>query len=125
MKTGILDRSRIVANTLMILLVAMNIYFSIQYSAEVRENAARQQEEQNRSAERIQQAKFIKLFVDNVLGTSGVISFDDRVKLESDIRNLNDAKALDMWNSFVNSADSVEAQQNAVELMSYLSSKMI
>lgn len=125
MKTGILDRSRIVANTLMILLVAMNIYFSIQYSAEVRENASRQQEEQNRSAERIQQAKFIKLFVDNVLGTSGVISFDDRVKLESDIRNLNDAKALDMWNNFVNSADSVEAQQNAVELMSYLSSKMI
>ena len=125
MKTGILDRSRLVANLLMVVLVAMNIYFSVQYSAEIRANEDRQDAEQEKTAERIQQAKFMKLFVDNVLGTSGVITFDDRVRLENDIRDLEDVKALELWEVFVASEDATEAQVNAVELMSYLSSKMI
>jgi len=125
MKAGILDRSRLAANVLMIALVAMNIFFSIQYTEGIREEGKQAEIEAMRLEERLENSKFMKLFIDTVLGTNGVISFDDRVKLENDIRSLNDERATQLWEAFVNSEDSQTAQDNAVRLMSYLSNKMI
>lgn len=125
MQTGILDKSRLAANFLMVVLVAMNIFFSIQYTENVRENSREQTAQAEQLEQRLETAQFMKLFIDTVLGTNGVISFDDRVKLENDIRQLNDPKAITVWEDFVNSSDSELAQANAVRLMSYLSNKMI
>ena len=125
MKSGVLDRSRLIANILMVVLVGMNIYFSIQYSAEVRRNEDASEKAAISLQERTKIARYINLFVDKVLATEGSVSFDDRVKLENDVRALTDPKALELWNSFVNSTDSAEAQENAVRLLSYLSYKMI
>jgi len=125
MKSGILDRSRLIANLLMLTLVGMNIYFSIQYSGQVEINGDITDQQAADQKVRLQDAKFINFFVDKVLATEGTVSFDDRVKLENDIRALGDQKALDLWNTFVDSKDSAEAQDNAVKLMSYLSYKLI
>jgi|AntRauTorckE6833_2_1112554.scaffolds.fasta_scaffold12127_4 hypothetical protein len=125
MKAGILDRSRLLANFLMVALVAMNIWFSVQYTEGIRQEGKQADVEALRLEERLQNSRFMKTFIDTVLGTNGVISFEDRVKLENDIRTLDDDQAVQLWDSFVASEDSETAQENAVRLMSYLSNKMI
>ncbi len=125
MKTGIFDRTRMMANILMIILVGMNIFFSIQYTQGMKRDDKNLSEQTLKTEERIKISKFMKLFIDKVLGTSGTISFEDRVKLENDIRALGDKSLVDQWELFVNSKDSDSAQKNAVLLMSMLMNKMI
>jgi hypothetical protein len=125
MQTGIFDKTRLVANILMLLLVGLNIYFSVQYTQNMKINNAKKVEEMAKMDENIKLSKFMKLFVDKVLGTNGTISFEDRVKLESDVRALGDENLLKQWDIFVASQNSEEAQKNAVRLMSLLMSKMI
>ena len=125
MQTGILDKTRLSANLLMIILVGLNIFFSIQYTQNMKLNDAKEAAESAKTEERLKTSRFMKLFVDKVLGTNGTISFEDRVKLESDIRSLGDQALVKQWDAFVASTDSDTAQKNAVMLMSLLSSKMI
>ncbi len=125
MQTGILDKTRLSANFLMLLLVGLNIFFSIQYTQNMKMDDANKTDEFQKTEERLKVSKFMKLFVDKVLGTNGIISFEDRVKLEADIRALGDESAVKQWETFVASKDSETAQKNAVLLMSILMNKMI
>lgn len=125
MQTGIFDKTRLLANVLMILLVALNIFFSIQYTQNMRQEDQKIEAESVKTEERLQTSRFMKFFIDKVLGTNGTIAFEDRVKLEADIRALGDPALTAQWEVFVASADSEGAQQAAVKLMSMLASKMI
>ena len=125
MQTGIFDRTRLMANVLMVVLVCLNIFFSIQYTQGIKQEDAKLEAEAAKTEERLENSRFMKLFIDKVLGTNGTISFEDRVKLESDVRALGDDQLVKQWEKFVASTDSDEAQKNAVLLMSLLSSKMI
>ena len=121
----VLDKSRLFANVLMVVLVAMNIFFSIQYTRSInKEDQALIAESENIES-RLQTAQFMKFFIDKVLGTNGTIAFEDRVKLEADIRALGDGSLVKQWEVFVASPDSETAQQSAVKLMSMLSNRMI
>jgi hypothetical protein len=120
-----LDKTRLVSNILMLLLVAGNIFFSIQYMDGVRQQANRESQEETKSVERLQTARFLKLFIDTVLNTKEVLSFENRVKLESDVRQLGDKAITAQWDAFVGSKDTKVAQEAAVKLMSMLGSKMI
>lgn len=125
MQTGFFDKTRLMANILMLLLVALNIFFSIQYTQGLKREDEKTIEESTRLEQRLQTAQFMKLFVDKVLGTNGTIAFEDRVKLEADIRALGDESLVKQWQLFVSSKDSEEAQQSAVRLMSMLATRMI
>jgi len=125
MQTGLFDKTRLLANTLMVLLVALNIFFSIQYTQNIRKQDEANIAESNKIEQRLQTAQFMKFFIDKVLGTNGTISFEDRVKLEADIRALGDEVLVKQWTVFVSSADSETAQQSAVKLMSMLANRMI
>jgi len=123
--SGVLDKTRLVSNILMLVLVAGNIFFSIQYTQTVINERERVATSEESGATRVQTARFLKYFIDTVLNTQGTISFDDRVKLESDMRQIKDANLLKLWTEFVNSADSKTAQANAVKLMSMLTNKLL
>ena len=125
MQTGIFDKTRVLANTLMVVLVCLNIFFSVQYTQNLKKDDVKANAEFAKSEERFKTARFMKLFVDKVLGTNGTIAFEDRVKLESDIRALGEASLVSQWDAFVASTDSETAQQNAVKLMSMLANRMI
>lgn len=125
MQTGILDRTRLMANVLMIILVGLNIFFSVQYTNNIKAEDASRLAEAAKTEERLKISKFMKLFVDKVLGTNGTISFEDRVQLEADVRALGDENIVKQWEVFVASVDSESAQKNAVLLMSILTNKMI
>lgn len=125
MQTGIFDKTRLLANILMVVLVCLNIFFSIQYTQGLRTEDAKTEQEAAKTEQRIQYSRFMKLFVDKVLGTNGTIAFEDRVKLETDIRELGDPNLIKQWDIFVSSTDSETAQQGAVKLMSMIANGMI
>ena len=120
-----LDKARLVSNILMVVLVIGNIFFSVQYISNIQQQANRDTAEELRSTERLQTARFLKLFIDTVLNTKEAITLENRVKLENDIRQLGDKAITDQWDIFVGSKDSKTAQEAAVKLMSMLGSKMI
>lgn len=125
MKTGILDKTRLMANFLMLILVGLNIFFSIQYTQNMKRDDTKQIAESAKTEDRIKTSKFMKLFIDKVLATNGTISFEDRVKLESDIRALGDESLVKQWEIFVASKDGESAQKSAVLMMSILMNRMI
>jgi len=91
----------------------------------IKQQSNKDSQEETRSMERLQTARFLKLFIDTVLNTKETISFENRVKLENDIRQLGDKSLTAQWDTFVASTDTKLAQEAAVKLMSMLGSKMI
>ena len=120
-----LDKSRLLSNILMLILVIGNIFFSIQYMETMTAQSNKDTAEQEKVMERLQTARFMKFFIDTVLNTKGEITYDDRVKLENDVRQLGDKSITTQWEAFVNSKDTKTAQEVAVKLMAMLSSKML
>lgn len=122
LNSGILDRTRLVSNVLMLVLVAGNIFFSIQYTESIKQQSL--QESNDNSTVRIQASRLLKSFIDIVLNTEGkAISYDERISLENEVRQMKDPEILKKWNVFVNSSDAKVAQQNAVEFMKLLANK--
>jgi len=124
-QSGIFDKTRFVSNILMLLLVAGNIFFSIQYTENIKQQNDQVTQQADQDATRIQTSRFLKEFVDIVLGTQGAIAFEDRVKLENDVRQIHDPLITTQWTSFVNAKDAKTAQTVAVKLMSMLANKML
>ncbi len=122
-KSGVLEKTRFMSNVLMLLLVAGNIFFSIQYMENVKLEASKA--EDTSAMQRIQVSRYLNFFIKTVLNTQGTISFEDRVKLENDIRQIHDPELTKQWDSFVNSKDSKTAQENSVKFMSALTAKLI
>jgi hypothetical protein len=125
MQTGIFDKTRLMANILMVVLVALNIWFSIQYTQNIKREDEAINEQVAKTEERLQTSRFMKFYIDKVLGTNGTIAFEDRVKLEADVIALNDPSIKSQWDNFVASQDSAAAQREAVKLMSMLAAKML
>lgn len=122
--SGVLDRTRLMSNILMIVLLAGNIFFSIQYTENIKQQQLTQ--ESDTSTMRIQSARLLKSFIDIVLNTGNqAISYDDRIALENEVRQMKDPEILKKWNSFVGSSDAKVAQQNAVEFMKLLANKAL
>jgi hypothetical protein len=122
-ESGVLDKTRLFSNLLMIILVAGNIFFSIQYTESIRQQNMQQTGNTNI---RVQASKFLKLFVNVVLNTDGkAISYDDRVALENDARQMKDSEINAAWDAFVASSNSKIAQENAVKLMKMLTNKLL
>ena len=60
---------------------------------------------------------FTSLFVNNMLGSSKDISFEDRLKMENAVRDINNKEIFDQWEKFTKSADGTNAQENAKALL--------
>jgi len=123
-ESGVLDKTRLVSNILLIVLVASNIFFSIQYIESIKQQNSVKEEATDTS---ILVSRFLKLFVDVVLNTESgsTISYDNRVQLENDIRQIKDADLIKQWDAFVDSKDAKVAQKNAIILMKALTNKLI
>ena len=68
---------------------------------------------------------FTRLFIERVLQAKGEVSFENRLKLENMVRDLNDPAILESWNSFVNSRSEQEAQENVKLLLDLLVRKIV
>ena len=122
LESGVLDKTRLIANILMLVLLIGNIFFSVQYIQEIKNQNA---PKVDNTSQRIQIARFLKEYIAIVLNNKNAVSTEDRVKLENDEMQLHDADISNQWQAFVNSSDASAAQQNAVKLMSVLADKML
>ena len=67
---------------------------------------------------------FTKLLVQEVMQSKDEITFDNRLKLENAVRDLNDYKIFNQWQKFTKSKDNSEAQQEAGSLFALLLDKI-
>jgi hypothetical protein len=67
---------------------------------------------------------FTKLFIAKVLKADGDVSFDDRLQLETFVRNINDKTIFDQWQKFINAQTPLEAQIEVKNLLEMLISKI-
>lgn len=124
-KSGVLDVTRLVSNVLMVLLVCMNIYFSINYISNIKLNAERDARVLVSSESSAKIAIALKDFINIVIANDGEIQYSDRVKLENSIVQINNPILNEQWKLFVNSESSVEAQKNAIKVMTTLANLTI
>lgn len=122
-QSGIFDKTRLISNILMLTLVASNLFLTIQYTENLRQQSEAKEDPQFQV--RLQSTRFLKNFINIVLNSDQAVSFEDRVMLENDIRQMHDQNLTDLWDLFVNSKDGKTAQLNAVKLMTALSNKTL
>ena len=106
---------------LILILLAGNIYLSVKY---IGINKQLQQLKNQQSADtvstRAQTFLVLKEYLNVVLNTATTTSSDDRVKLENDIRQLQDTNITTTWNAFVSSKNVKTSQANALKLSGLL-----
>jgi Na+-transporting NADH:ubiquinone oxidoreductase subunit NqrC len=115
-----MNKFKIFAVVLFILLIASNIFFAVKYFLNVKQIKQIKQEQQINS----DVLSFTKLFVDKVLMGSKEVSFEDRLQLENSIRALKDKEAFDLWDKFTKAKEQTEIQSNFYDLFSLLLTKI-
>ena len=123
LESGLFEKTRLLSNFLLVILLAGNLFFSSQYIVNIKEQII--PAEDVKATLRLQLSRFLKTFIDTVLSTEGTITYDDRVKLENDIRQTKDADLIRLWDEFIASKTGEEAQARAIKLMSMVTNKML
>ena len=67
---------------------------------------------------------FTKLFIEKVLQAQEEVSFEDRLRLENAVRDLNNKDILDQWNKFTTSKTETQAQTEVKNLLELLINKI-
>ena len=116
-QTGVLERTKIVSNLLMLILLAGNLYFSVQYIYNLKNSAIPVVDTSAAEVTKIKNANFLKLFIDKVIKSNGTVTYEDRVQLENDVRQIHNQALTDQWTLFVNSKDPKKAEAAAADLM--------
>ncbi len=118
-----MTRTRIAILIVVVLLLVGNVYFGWRYVSTVQalqktdaELAKKQQNEQV--------VQFTNFFIEKVLKAQGEVDFDTRLKLENDVRQLNDPQILADWEAFTNSKTELEAQGAVKTLLGDLVAKI-
>jgi len=65
-----------------------------------------------------------KLFVEKVLQGESEVGFEDRLKLENAVRDLNDQQIFDQWQKVVKSQSAEETQQAVGDFLNLLLNKI-
>lgn len=118
-----MNKTRLFVITIITLLAASNIYLAVMYGLSQLEAA--QTRSQLKSQETNEKALlFAKLFIDKVLLGEGTVDFEDRLKLENAVREINDQKIFNEWQTFTASQGDSEVQASAARLLGLLFDKV-
>ena len=116
-QTGVLERTRLVSNLLLLILLAGNLYFSIQYIYDIKQNQVPTVDKGAIEVLHIKNANFLKLFINKVIKANGTVSYEDRIQLENDVRQIHNPDITAQWELFVGSKDPKKAEAAATDLM--------
>ena len=67
---------------------------------------------------------FLNLFIEKVLKSNQEITFEDRLKLENAVRDINDPEILATWEQFTGGTNEAENQKGVKELLATLVKKI-
>ncbi|MFA6463985.1 MAG: hypothetical protein WCV55_03190 [Candidatus Paceibacterota bacterium] len=118
-------KKNIFSSFIILILLAGNIYLSTQYFSVSKQLKEIKSQSNSSVSTKVQAANVLKEYLDIVLNTQGTTSSDDRIKLENDLRQLQDPAITAQWDAFVTSKDAKSSQENAVKLIALLENKMI
>ena len=116
-QSGIMEKTRFVSNVLLVILLAGNLYFSIQYIQSIRNDKLPVVDKGAQEVMQIKNANFLKLFINKVVKSSGTVTYEDRVQLENDVRQIHNPALTAQWELFVDNKDPKKAEQAATDLM--------
>jgi len=68
---------------------------------------------------------FTKLFIDKVLKAETDVTFEDRLRLENAVREINNSDVLTQWQKFTDAKTEVQAQEEVKDLLDLLVSKIM
>lgn len=105
------------------ILVATNIVALFGYFS-AKQELAKARQEVIRQQVNVKVLNFTNLFIAKVLKAENEVSFEDRLKLENSIRDLNDPELLSQWNKFVDSKTPEDAQKEVKNLLEMLVKKI-
>jgi len=108
---------------IVLLLLLLNIFFATGLFLEFKQVEALKTEVKAHQTN-AKVLDFLNLFVDKVLESNSEVSFEDRLKLENAIRNINDPDLLAKWESFTSSSNEVQIQQQVKDLLKALIKKI-
>jgi hypothetical protein len=108
---------------LIIVLLAGNIYLSIQYLSLGKQLQQSNNSSGVNSSPSNQASLVLNQFLDVVLNTRATTP-DDRIKLENDIRQLQDKAITAEWEKLVASKDAKASQVSALKVIGMLEDKM-
>jgi hypothetical protein len=60
---------------------------------------------------------FNNIFIDKVLKAQGLVSYEDRLKLENAVMDTNNKDVIDQWHRLLDSQTEAEAQQGVIDLL--------
>ena len=114
-----MNKQKIILTIIILILVAVNVFFGISYffAQKKLQTIEKQLKTQQES---IKIVEFTKLFIEKVLKAEKEVSFEDRLKLENAVRDLNDDEILAQWEKFTASKTELDAQtavKNLLELL--------
>ena len=113
----------IVAGVIAVLLLG-NIIFGVNYFLQAKETADLQKQiETQKTNEKV--VRFLDIFIQKVLKTDKEVSFEDRLKLENAIRDINDPELLAKWEAFTNGTNEAQIQQGVKDLLEAIVKKIV
>jgi predicted DNA-binding helix-hairpin-helix protein len=116
-QSGILEKTRFVSNILLVILLAGNLYFSVQYVQNLKDSQVPVVDKGAQEVMQIKNANFLKLFINKVVKSSGTVTYEDRVQLENDVRQIHNPELTAQWETFVANKDPKKAEAAATDLM--------
>jgi hypothetical protein len=116
-QSGVMEKTRFISNVLLVILLAGNLYFSVQYVHNLKESQVPVIDKGAQEVMQIKNANFLKLFINKVVKSSGTVTYEDRVQLENDVRQIHNPALTAQWEVFVDNKDPKLAEQAATDLM--------
>lgn len=106
-----------------IALVLISGFLGVKYASTLRElKGARSIAESRIMNDKV--LLFTRTFIEKILKSEKEVSFEDRLRLENAVRDLNDKEILDRWTAFTSSQTEREAQENVKDLLDTLTKKI-
>lgn len=118
-----ISKKNIILTIVILLLAFGNIALLIEYFDQLDRNQQLRQELKARQANG-KIINFLNIFIEKVLKTDREVSFEDRLKLENAIRDLNDPEVLSQWEKFTSGKDEEEIQREVKNLLELLINKI-
>jgi predicted DNA-binding helix-hairpin-helix protein len=112
-----MEKTRFVSNVLLVVLLAGNLYFSVQYVQNLKDSQVPVVDKGAQEVMQIKNANFLKLFINKVVKSSGTVTYEDRVQLENDVRQIHNPELTAQWETFVANKDPKQAEAAATDLM--------
>ncbi len=121
--TNKIDKKKLFIIIIVTILAAGNVFFCVIYFLNRAElSKTTQQLKVQQTNEKV--LFFAKLFIDKVLLLQGTVGFEDRLKLENAVRDINDKEIFSKWQEFTKSQNDRESQVALGNLLKLLFQKL-